>query len=136
MAEELSMPFKRFDMSAYSDSYAHLGLIGFEKTWKSSVPGELTIFVKENPYCILLFDEIEKAHLNTINLFLQILDAGRLTDKYTEETVSFRNTVIVFTTNAGAFSRAALFCAIYTKKKKKRQNYVYYTNRHPREKML
>lgn len=51
--------------------------------------------------CVLLFDEIEKAHLTVIHLFLQMLDAGRLRDNYTDNEVSFKDTILIFTTNAG-----------------------------------
>lgn len=101
-AEALGRPFKRFDMSAYSDHQAYMALVGFPPSFQAAKEGLLTGFVKENPGAFLLFDEIEKAHLTTINLFLQILDAGRLEDKFTSEDVTFRDTVIIFTTNAGA----------------------------------
>jgi ATP-dependent metalloprotease FtsH len=97
-AEELSVAYKRFDMSSYADHQAHLNLIGSKHTGQA---GLLTGFVKKNSLSILLFDEIEKAHLNTIQLFLQILDAGLLQDDYLDEPVSFYDTIIIFTTNAG-----------------------------------
>lgn len=100
-AEALGRPFKRFDMSSYSDHQAYMALVGFPPSFQAAKEGVLTGFVKENPTAFLLFDEIEKAHLTTVNLFLQILDAGRLEDKFTAEDVSFRDTVIIFTTNAG-----------------------------------
>ena len=100
-AVTLGRPFKRFDMSGYSGHEESYSLVGIHKSYKGAHPGILTGFVQENPDAILLFDEIEKAHLNTIHFFLQILDAGRLDDKYTEETVSFKDTIIIFTTNAG-----------------------------------
>jgi ATP-dependent metalloprotease FtsH len=100
-AEALSIPYKRFDMSSFSDHQSYMNLIGFERSYQGAKPGTLTGFVKQHPHSILLFDEIEKAHLNTIHLFLQILDAGRLTDKYGDEDVSFKDTIIIFTSNAG-----------------------------------
>jgi ATP-dependent metalloprotease FtsH len=100
-AEALSIPFKRFDMSSYADHQAHTNLIGFAPSYKDAKAGQLSGFVKDHPHCILLFDEIEKAHLNTIQLFLQILDAGTLHDDFLDETVAFKDTVIIFTTNAG-----------------------------------
>lgn len=100
-AELLAIPFKRFDMSSYADHQAQMNLIGFAPSYKDAKPGLLTGFVKENPHSILLFDEIEKAHLNTIHLFLQILDAGVLHDDFLDETVPFKDTIIIFTTNAG-----------------------------------
>lgn len=100
-AEALKRPFKRFDMSAYSDHQAYMSLVGFPPSYQAAQPGQLTGFVQENPECFLLFDEIEKANLTTINLFLQILDAGRLEDKFSAKDVSFKETIIIFTTNAG-----------------------------------
>ncbi|MCL1821629.1 MAG: AAA family ATPase [Prolixibacteraceae bacterium] len=100
-AELLSIPFGRFDMSSYADHQAQMNLIGFAPSYKDAKPGLLTGFVKENPHSILLFDEIEKAHLNTIHLFLQILDAGILHDDFLDETVPFKDTIIIFTSNAG-----------------------------------
>lgn len=101
-AESLGRPFKRFDMSAYSDHQQYMQLVGFPPSFQAAKPGALTGFVAEHQDAFLLFDEIEKAHLTTINLFLQILDAGRLEDKFTSTDVSFRDTVVIFTTNAGA----------------------------------
>lgn len=99
-AEALNIPYKRFDMSSFADHQAYMALVGFEKSYHGAKPGTLTEFVKENPHSILLFDEIEKAHINTINLFLQILDAGRLNDRYRDEDVIFKDTIIIFTSNA------------------------------------
>ena len=100
-AEALQIPYKRFDMSSFSDHQSYMNLIGFERSYQGAKPGTLTGFVKENPHSILLFDEVEKAHLNTIHLFLQILDAGRLADKYMDEEIAFKDTIIIFTSNAG-----------------------------------
>ncbi|MCI8578320.1 MAG: AAA family ATPase [Lachnospiraceae bacterium] len=99
-AEALNIPYKRFDMSGFADHQAYMALVGFEKSYHGAKPGTLTSFVKENRHSILLFDEIEKAHMNTINLFLQILDAGRLNDRYWDEDIFFRDTIIIFTSNA------------------------------------
>lgn len=71
------------------------------KSFHAAHPGTLTEFVEKNPNAVLLFDEIEKAHTNTIHLFLQLLDAGTLEDKYREKNVNFRDTTIILTTNAG-----------------------------------
>jgi ATP-dependent metalloprotease FtsH len=100
-AEALDCPFRRFDMSNFADHQAHSNLIGYNASYKEAKPGMLTGFVNQNPRSILLFDEIEKAHLNTIQLFLQILDAGILHDDFLNENIPFRDTVIIFTTNAG-----------------------------------
>ena len=97
----LERPFKRFDMSAYADHQQFQALVGWARSYQAAHPGQLTEFVQQNPDAILLFDEIEKAHLNTLHLFLQILDAGRLEDKFHERDVPFRDTTVIFTTNAG-----------------------------------
>lgn len=100
-AKALGLPFMRFDMSEYSDKEANLEFCGSDKVYKNAKAGNVTGFVSENPNCVLLFDEIEKAHLCVIHLFLQMLDAGRLRDNYTDEEVSFRDAIIILTTNAG-----------------------------------
>lgn len=100
-ASYLKHPFRQFNMSSYSDLQAHLQLVGFQPSFRAAQPGILTGFVAKNPDAYLLFDEIEKAHLNTIQLFLQILDSGELEDQFTGKRVSFRDTTIIFTTNAG-----------------------------------
>lgn len=100
-AQALGLPFMRFDMSEYSDKEANLEFCGFDNVYKNSKPGNVTSFVSANPRCVLLFDEIEKAHINIIHLFLQILDAGRLRDNYTDKEVPFSDTILIFTTNAG-----------------------------------
>lgn len=104
-AAELGIPVKRFDMSEFASDHAKDELIGYSEAFKGTTEGQLTGFVagcnKMKKECFLIFDEIEKAHLSVIHLFLQILDAGRLTDAKTKKTVSFRDAYIVFTTNAG-----------------------------------
>lgn len=100
-AEKLSLPFMRFDMSEYADKESNLEFCGSDKVYKNAKSGNVTGFVSEHPKCILLFDEVEKAHLCVIHLFLQMLDAGRLRDNYTDEEVSFKDAIIIFTTNAG-----------------------------------
>lgn len=100
-AKVFDIPFMRFDMSEYADKEANLEFCGTDKVYKGAKEGNVTGFVAENPKCILLFDEIEKAHLNVIHLFLQILDAGRIRDNFTDKEVSFADTIIIFTTNVG-----------------------------------
>ncbi|MFQ5751227.1 MAG: AAA family ATPase [bacterium] len=100
-ASYLDRPFKRFDMSAYSGHQQDEQLVGMAKSFHAAHPGTLTEFVEKNPNALLLFDEIEKAHIKTIQLFLQLLDNGTLEDKYHERNVVFRDTIIIFTTNAG-----------------------------------
>ena len=97
----LDMPFMQFDMTAFSDHNAPNTLIGFSRTYKDSRCGVLTGFVQAHPACILLFDEVEKAHVNVKNLFLQVLEDGVLRDEYFDENVDFSRTILIFTTNAG-----------------------------------
>jgi ATP-dependent Clp protease ATP-binding subunit ClpA len=97
----LDRPFKRFDMSAYAHGDEAITLAGSPRLYHGAQPGTLTDFVQRDPNALLLFDEIEKAHVSTIQLFLQILDAGRLQDKFTEQDVEFRDTIVIFTTNVG-----------------------------------
>ena len=100
-AFRLGFPFKRFDMTEYSHHEVKEELIGYSLDWKTPEPGKLTDFVAKNPKCVLLFDEIEKAHISVIRIFLQILDDGICEDKFYGVNVSFKNAIIFFTTNAG-----------------------------------
>ncbi|MBO5837618.1 MAG: AAA family ATPase [Oscillospiraceae bacterium] len=100
-AKALQLPFRRFDMSSFGDKESPLEFAGSDKVFRASHEGLVTGFVRKNPKCVLLFDEIEKAHINVIHLFLQILDAGKLKDSHTGENVLFGETVIIMTTNAG-----------------------------------
>ena len=101
VAELLDLPYMRFDMSEYSEHDAVMELCGTNKSYKGDKEGNLTGFVSKNPRCVLLFDEIEKAHISAIHLFLQVLDAGRLRDINSGQEVDFSKTTIIFTTNAG-----------------------------------
>jgi ATP-dependent Clp protease ATP-binding subunit ClpB len=92
----------RIDMSEYQERHtvsrligAPPGYVGYEEG------GQLTESVRRKPYSVVLFDEIEKAHREVFNVLLQVLDDGRLTDGH-GRTVSFRNTVIVMTSNIGS----------------------------------
>lgn len=100
-ADKLGLPFRRFDMSGYSRDDVVDELTGISVLWKKSKPGVLTDYVKENPCSVLLFDEIEKASDAVIMLFLQILDDGTCFDRHYDANVSFKDTIIIFTTNAG-----------------------------------
>lgn len=88
----------RFDMSEYKQKEDVARLIG-DRTRKTK--GQLTEGVKQKPYCVLLLDEVEKAHSEVMDLFLQVLDDGRLTDS-SGRLVSFKNTIVIMTTNIGA----------------------------------
>lgn len=93
-AFKLGFRFKRFDMSGYSNKEAIQELVGFAPTWNNSEPGILTEFVSKYPRCVLLFDEIEKAHITVIRMFLQILDDGICEDKYNQRDISFKNAIV------------------------------------------
>ncbi|MCT6820919.1 MAG: AAA family ATPase [Lactobacillus panisapium] len=91
----------RFDMSEYMESYSVSKLIGSAPGYVGyEEAGQLTERVRRNPYSLILLDEIEKADPSVMNLFLQILDDGRLTDSQ-GRTVSFKDTSIIMTSNAG-----------------------------------
>ncbi len=91
----------RFDMSEYMEKYSVSKLIGSAPGYVGyEEAGQLTEQVRHNPYSLILLDEIEKAHPDVMNLFLQILDDGRLTDSQ-GRTVSFKDTIIIMTSNAG-----------------------------------
>lgn len=92
----------RFDMSEYMESHSTAKLIGAPPGYVGyDDAGQLTEKVKRNPYSILLFDEIEKAHPDIFNILLQVLDDGRLTDSQ-GNVVNFENTIIIMTSNAGS----------------------------------
>jgi ATP-dependent metalloprotease FtsH len=100
-AEAIGLPFLRVDMSEYADDDSLVEFCGSDNVYKNGKEGNITKFIKENPRCFILFDEIEKAHLCIIHLFLQILDSGSIRDNFTDTLVSFRDAIIVFTTNVG-----------------------------------
>lgn len=92
----------RIDMSEYMEKYAVSRLIGAPPGYVGyEEGGQLTEAVRRKPYSVILFDEIEKAHEDVFNIFLQILDDGRLTDNK-GKTVDFKNTIIIMTSNIGS----------------------------------
>ncbi len=92
----------RLDMSEYMESHSVSKMIGSPPGYVGyDEAGWLTEKVRRNPYCVVLFDEIEKAHSDIMNLLLQILEDGRLTDNQ-GKTIDFKNTVIIMTSNIGA----------------------------------
>lgn len=94
----------RFDMSEYGQSHSDQKLLGAPPGYVGyEAGGQLTNAVKENPFCILLFDEIEKAHPSILDKFLQILEDGRMTDGQ-GNTVYFSESIIIFTSNLGIYS--------------------------------
>ncbi len=91
----------RIDMSEYGERHSVARLIGAPPGYVGfDQGGQLTEAVRRRPYCVVLFDEIEKAHPEVFNVFLQVLDEGRLTDGQ-GRTVDFRNTVLIMTSNVG-----------------------------------
>ncbi len=102
LAASLGVPIHRFDMSEYMERHtvsrligAPPGYVGFDQG------GLLTDSVDQTPHCVLLLDEIEKAHPDLFNILLQVMDHGKLTD-HNGKQVDFRNVVLIMTTNAGA----------------------------------
>ena len=92
----------RIDMSEYMEKHAVARLIGAPPGYVGyEEGGQLTEAVRRKPYCVILFDEIEKAHPEVFNVLLQLLDDGRLTDSQ-GRTVDFKNTVIIMTSNIGS----------------------------------
>lgn len=92
----------RIDMSEYMESHSVARLIGAPPGYVGyDEGGQLTEAVRRNPYSIVLFDEIEKAHKDVLNILLQILDDGRITDGH-GRTVDFKNTIIIMTSNIGS----------------------------------
>ena len=102
LAQNLNMHFERFDMSEYASKYSTNTLLGGEKSLVGHEEGGLlTNAISKNPHCILLLDEIEKAHNKVFNTFLQILDYGTLTSKKGKK-IDFTNVIIIMTSNLGS----------------------------------
>ena len=106
LADVLGVELLRFDMSEYMEKHtvsrligAPPGYVGFDQG------GLLTDGVDQHPHCVLLLDEMEKAHPDVYNILLQVMDNGRLTD-HNGRTVDFRNVVLIMTSNAGAAEQA------------------------------
>ncbi len=100
-AKALGMDYRRFDMSGFASVNCMEELVGVSTLYAHAKHGVLTKYVDEHPESVLLFDEIEKAHIDVIRLFLQILDEGVCNDRYLDRNVSFRDCMIIMTTNAG-----------------------------------
>ncbi len=106
LAESLGVELLRFDMSEYMERHtvsrligAPPGYVGFDQG------GLLTDGVDQNPHCVLLLDEVEKAHPDLFNILLQVMDHGKLTD-HNGKQIDFRNVILIMTTNAGASDMA------------------------------
>jgi ATP-dependent Clp protease ATP-binding subunit ClpA len=109
LAEVLGVKLTRFDMSEYMERHSVSRLIGAPPGYVGfDQGGLLTDAVDQTPYCVLLLDEIEKAHPDLFNILLQVMDHGKLTDN-NGKSVDFRNVILIMTTNAGAqdLARAA-----------------------------
>ncbi|MDF0601490.1 ATP-dependent Clp protease ATP-binding subunit ClpA [Psychromarinibacter sp. C21-152] len=106
LADSLGVELLRFDMSEYMEKHAVSRLIGAPPGYVGfDQGGLLTDGVDQHPHCVLLLDEIEKAHPDVYNILLQVMDHGKLTD-HNGRTVDFRNVVLIMTTNAGAAEQA------------------------------
>ncbi len=102
LADTLGVELLRFDMSEYMEKHAVSRLIGAPPGYVGfDQGGLLTDGVDQHPHCVLLLDEIEKAHPDVYNILLQVMDHGKLTD-HNGRTVDFRNVVLIMTSNAGA----------------------------------
>lgn len=101
LSETMNIPLIRFDMSEYQEEVSVNKLIGSSAGYVGYEQGGLlTEKIKQNPYCILLLDEIEKAHPNVYNTLLQVMDYGTLTDNQGEK-IDFRNVIVIMTSNIG-----------------------------------
>ncbi len=102
LASTLGVELLRFDMSEYMEKHAVSRLIGAPPGYVGfDQGGMLTDGVDQHPHCVLLLDEIEKAHPDVYNILLQVMDHGKLTD-HNGRSVNFRNVILIMTTNAGA----------------------------------
>jgi ATP-dependent Clp protease ATP-binding subunit ClpA len=106
LADTLGVELLRFDMSEYMEKHAVSRLIGAPPGYVGfDQGGMLTDGVDQHPHCVLLLDEIEKAHPDVFNILLQVMDHGALTD-HNGRTVDFRNVILIMTSNAGAVEQA------------------------------
>jgi ATP-dependent Clp protease ATP-binding subunit ClpA len=107
LAANMGIKFLRFDMSEYMEKHAVSRLIGAPPGYVGfDQGGILTDGIRKHPYCVLLLDEIEKAHMDLYNILLQVMDYATLTDN-TGKAADFRNVVLVMTSNAGAREMSA-----------------------------
>jgi ATP-dependent Clp protease ATP-binding subunit ClpA len=106
LASIMGIPLQRFDMSEYMERHSVSRLIGAPPGYVGyDQGGLLTDAIDQQPHCVLLLDEIEKAHPDLFNILLQVMDNGKLTDHH-GKTVDFRNVILIMTTNAGASDMA------------------------------
>jgi ATP-dependent Clp protease ATP-binding subunit ClpA len=109
LADTLGIPLIKFDMSEYMEKHSVSKLIGSPPGYVgfddgNAGSGMLTNQVEQNPHCVLLLDEIEKAHGDVFNILLQVMDDGKLTNS-NGKAVSFRNVILIMTSNAGVAER-------------------------------
>ncbi len=102
LAELLNLPYKRFNMSEYAADTDYFQLTGTDPSYRNPHEGLLSRYIKRHSDSVVVFDEIEKAGPKVHNIFLQILGLGEFDDDYTKETVNCRDTIMIFTSNAGA----------------------------------
>lgn len=106
LAEIMGISFLRFDMSEYMEKHAVSRLVGAPPGYVGYEEGGLlTDAITKNPHCLLLIDEIEKAHPDLVNILLQVMDSAKLTDS-NGRTADFQNVILIMTSNAGAFEAA------------------------------
>ncbi|PYG26838.1 ATP-dependent Clp protease ATP-binding subunit ClpA [Pelagimonas varians] len=106
LADNLGVELLRFDMSEYMEKHAVSRLIGAPPGYVGfDQGGQLTDGIDQHPHCVLLLDEMEKAHPDVYNILLQVMDHGSLTD-HNGRTVDFRNVILIMTSNAGATEQA------------------------------
>jgi ATP-dependent Clp protease ATP-binding subunit ClpA len=106
LADSLGVEMLRFDMSEYMEKHAVSRLIGAPPGYVGfDQGGQLTDGIDQHPHCVLLLDEIEKAHPDVYNVLLQVMDHGTLTD-HNGRSVDFRNVILIMTSNAGAAEQA------------------------------
>ena len=106
LSKSLGVELARFDMSEYMERHAVARLIGSPPGYVGFEQGGLlTDKIDQHPHCVLLLDEIEKAHPDIYNILLQVMDYGKLTDN-NGKTIDFRNVILIMTTNAGASEMA------------------------------
>lgn len=102
LAKNLGIDFVRFDMSEYMENHSVAKFIGSPPGYVGSEKGgKLIDAAKKSPHAVFLFDEIEKAHPNVLNIFLQIMDYGQITDNHGEK-ADFKNIIVIMTSNMGA----------------------------------
>ena len=104
LTESIGCELVRFDMSEFMEKHTVSRLIGSPPGYVGSNEGNGRLIdeIEKHPNCVLLLDEIEKAHIDVLNLFLQVMDEGRLSSSSTGKTVSFTNVLLIMTTNLGA----------------------------------